>query len=144
MVGWGCWWMHGQVGMALLCMHKVFSTLRGKQMIVTSWDDVTTVVLMLRVGSYIKRVHTSLGALIWVFGCSTFGCNWLGATDPFLWLFWCLLRSGTITREGSVLYLFNHKCLRLSWVPWVSLLQLFVSNQVAYHPGSAWTQYWSS
>ena len=52
--------------------------------------------------------------IIWVFGCNTFGSNWLWATDPFLQLLQCLLRSGTITRDGNVLYLFNCKCLRLS------------------------------
>ena len=132
------------VSAALLHMCKVFPTLRGKQMIVMSLGDVTIMVLMLRAGRYIRRACTSLGALIWVFDCSTFGSNWLGATDPFLWLLWHLSRSGTITREGGVLYLFNHKCSRLSPVPWVSLLQLFVSNQIAYQPGSAQTQYQSS
>ena len=66
---------------------------------------------------YIRGVHMSLRALVWVFGCSTFGCTWLLATDPLLQLPWCLLRSGTITRKGSVLYLFNCKCLRLSQAP---------------------------
>ena len=85
----------------------------------------------------------SFGALVWVFNCSTFGSNWLGTTDPFLWLLLCLLRSGTITRKGSVLYLFDCKCSRLSQVPWVSLFQLFVSNWVAYHPGSTQTHHQS-
>ena len=143
MAGWGCWWMFGWVNMALLCMCKVFPTLRGKQTVVTSLGDITTMMLTLRVGRYIRRVCTSFRALIWVFSCSTFGSSWLGATDPFLWLLRCLSRSGTITREGSVLYLFNHKCSRLSQVPWISLLQLFVSNWVAYHPGSTQTWYWS-
>ena len=69
-----------------------------------------------------KEVHTSLGALIWVFCCSTFGHTWLGATNPLLQLPRCLSRSGTITRKGSVLYLFNCKCLRLSWALLISLL----------------------
>ena len=66
-----------------------FPTLRGKQMIVMSLDDVTTMVVMLRVGSYIRKACMSLGAPIWVFGCSTFGNNWFEATYPFLWLLWC-------------------------------------------------------
>ena len=57
------------------------------------------------------------GALIWVFGCSTFGVTLLGATDPLLWLPQCLLRSVIIALQGSVLYLFNCKWPRLSWVP---------------------------
>ena len=68
-------------------------------------------------------MHTSLGALIWVFGCSTIGCTSLGATDPLLKLPQCLSKSETITLQGSVLYLFNCKCPMLSKVPWVSLLQ---------------------
>ena len=71
----------------------------------------------IRVGNYIKRVHTSLWALVWVFGCSTFDCAWLWAIDPLLQLPPCLLRSGTITRKGSVLYLFNCKYLRSSQAP---------------------------
>ena len=103
-----------QFSAALLHMHKIFPASKGKQMIVTSLGDVTIMVLTLRVGSCMRRAHTSLRALVWVFSCSTFGSNWFGATDPFLWLPWCLLRSGTITRKGSVLYLFSRKCLRLS------------------------------
>ena len=49
-----------------------FPTGRGKQMIVTSFSDVTNVMLMHRVGGYIRRVHTSLRAVIWVFGNHTF------------------------------------------------------------------------
>ena len=45
--------------MALLCMHKVFPTLKGKQITVMSLDDITTVVLTLWVGSYIRRMHVS-------------------------------------------------------------------------------------
>ena len=58
-----------------------FSHSKGKQMVVTSLGDVTTMVLTLQVGSYIKRACMSLWALIWAFGCSTSGSNWLGATD---------------------------------------------------------------
>ena len=82
----------------LLYMLKVFPTLRGKQMIMMSLGDVTIVVLTLRVGSYIRRVCTSLRALIWVFSCSTFGSNWLGATEPFLWL---LLEEWNYNQKGK-------------------------------------------
>ena len=57
-----------------------------------------------------KGAHMSPGAIVWVFGCSTFSCTSLGATDPLLWLPQCLSRSETITLQGSVLYLFNCKC----------------------------------
>ena len=80
-----------------------------------------------------KGACMSLGALVWVFVCSTFGCTLLGATDPLLQLPLCLSSSETIILQGSVLYLFNCKCPRLSWVPWVSLLQLLASNQVTCH-----------
>ena len=35
-----------QVGMTLLCMHKVFPARKGEQMIVTSFSDVTVITLM--------------------------------------------------------------------------------------------------
>ena len=38
--------MHRQVGMTLLCRHKVPLARRGKQMIVTSFSDVSVVMLM--------------------------------------------------------------------------------------------------
>ena len=83
-----------------------------------------------------KGVCTSPRALIWVFGCSTFSYTSLGATDPLLQLPWCLSRSEIIALQGSVLYLFDCKCPSLSWVPWVSLLQLVASNWVTCHPVS--------
>ena len=64
-----------------------------------------------------KGACMSRGVLLWVFGCSTFSCTLLGATDPLLWLPQCLSGSETITLQGSVLYLFNCKFPRLSWVP---------------------------
>ena len=59
--------------MTLLLMNKVFPAGRGKQTIMMSLGDVTVIMLMWRVGSYKRRVCMSLGALIWVFGCCTFG-----------------------------------------------------------------------
>ena len=110
--------MDVQVGWSGSTAHvQGFSCSKVEQTIVTSLGDVTIMVLTLRVGRYMKRMCMSLGALIWDFGCSTFGSNWLGATDPFLQLLCCLLRSGTITRKGSVLYLFDCKCFRLSQIP---------------------------
>ena len=53
--------MHRQVGMAVLHMCKVFPALRGKQMIMMSLGDVTTMVLTLRMGSYIRKVCMSSG-----------------------------------------------------------------------------------
>ena len=47
----GCQQMCRQVGMTLLCMHKVFLARRGKQMIVTSFSDVFVIMLMKRVES---------------------------------------------------------------------------------------------
>ena len=59
--------------MALLCMHSVFPAERGKQMIVTSFSDVTNIMLMHRVGGHIRRVHRSLEAIVWVFGAEHSG-----------------------------------------------------------------------
>ena len=86
----------------------------------------------------------SLRALIWVFGCGTFSYTLWGTTDPLLQLPWCLLRSEITTLQGSVLYLFNCKCPRLSWVPWVSLLQFLASLLGSLPPCIPQTLYWSS
>ena len=79
------------------------------------------------VGGYISE-HT------WGSGLSSgflvvlhFSFTLWGATDPLLQLPWCLSRSEITTLQGSVLYLFDCKCPRLFWVPWVSLLQLLAS-----------------
>ena len=37
-------------------------------MIVTSFSDVTNIMLTHRVGEYIRRAHMSLKAIVWVFG----------------------------------------------------------------------------
>ena len=47
---------------------QCFPTERGKQTIMTSFSDVTNVILMHRVGGYIKRACMSLEAIVWVFG----------------------------------------------------------------------------
>ena len=79
----------------------------------------------------LEKAHTRLGVLLLLvlgpFGSFPGWSIW-EATDPLTWLPWCLLRSGTITRQGSVLYLFNCMCLRLCWASWVSVLQLLVSQ----------------
>ena len=85
----------------------------------------------------------SLGALVWVFGCGTFSYTLWGATDPLLWLPQCLLRCEITTLQGSVLYLFNCKCPRLSWMPWVGLLQLLASLLGGSPPSIPQTPYWS-
>ena len=50
-----------QVSMTLLHMHKVFPVRRGKQMIVTSFSDLTNVMLMHRVGVYKESAHEPQG-----------------------------------------------------------------------------------
>ena len=62
-----------QTGMALLHMHSVFPTERGKQAIMMSFSDVMNVKLTHRVGGYIRRVCTSLEAVIYVFGAEHSG-----------------------------------------------------------------------
>ena len=52
--------------MAVLCMCSAFPAERGKQMIMMSFSDVTNIMLMHRVGRYIRRTHMSLKAVIWV------------------------------------------------------------------------------
>ena len=68
-----CWQMHRWAGVALLHMHNFFAAKGGKQMIVTSFSDVTNILLTHRVGGYISRVCMSLEAIIWVFGAEHSG-----------------------------------------------------------------------
>ena len=87
MAGQGCQLMCRRVSVALLHMCKVFPTLRGKRTIVTSLGDITTMVLTLRVGRYIRRACTSLGGLCnWV---CTYASNWVayhpGSTQTQYW-----------------------------------------------------------
>ena len=66
----GCWQMHRQIMVVLLCMHSGFPTKILEQMIVTSLYDVTRVSCA-RVGeNYKRRARLSLEAVItvvWVF-----------------------------------------------------------------------------
>ena len=73
-----------------------------------------------------KEVCTWLEALVLVLSLAQLfslfpGWSIWKATDPLAQLPQCLSRSGIITRQGNVLYLFNCKCSRLTWVPWVSV-----------------------
>ena len=65
---WGSQWVHRWTDDALLHMHSAFPTERGKQTIVMLFSDVTNVMLMHRVGGYIRRACMSLEAVVWVFG----------------------------------------------------------------------------
>ena len=49
-------------------MHSGFPTGRSKQMIVTSWNDVTVISHAILGGNYKRRAHSNLGAVVWVFG----------------------------------------------------------------------------
>ena len=81
-------------------------------------------------------MHTILKALVWVFGCTAFSYTSWGATDPLLWLPRCLLRSKITTLQGSVLYLFNSKCPRLSRHPELVSFSCLHISWVACHPVS--------
>ena len=60
--------MHRQISAALLCMHIAFPAKKGEQMILTSFSDVTNILLMCQGGGYIRKASRSLGAVVWVFG----------------------------------------------------------------------------
>ena len=72
-----------QTVVALLCMHSAFPAKKGRQTIVTSFSDITNVMLMHRVGGYIRKVHMSLRAVIWVFGAEHSG-NLPRSHQPFV------------------------------------------------------------
>ena len=69
----GCQWVHRQISVALPCMHSAFPAKKGKQTILTSFSDVTNVLLMHQGRGYIRKVHSSLRAVIWVFGAEHYG-----------------------------------------------------------------------
>ena len=69
---WGCQWVHRQTSVVLLHMCSAFPAKRGKQMIVMAFSYVMSM-LMHRVGGYIRRMHMSLKAFIWVFGAAHSG-----------------------------------------------------------------------
>ena len=58
----GCWWVHWRVSVTLLCMHKVFPTGRGKQMIMTSFSDVSCHFAYVEGWKYIRVSTPKLGA----------------------------------------------------------------------------------
>ena len=66
----GCQWMHRQVGWIQLHMCKAFPPNKGKKMNVTSFNDVTVVLLMLKEGGYIREHAWALGSSLGEFsGC---------------------------------------------------------------------------
>ena len=79
----GCWQMCRQASAALLCMCSAFPAKKGKQMIVMSFSDITSIMLMHRGRGYIRKACMSLKAIIWVFGAEHSG-NLLGSHRPFV------------------------------------------------------------
>ena len=115
-----------------------------KKITVTSFDDVTYILLTQIKGRYKRKHAWDQGVLsLLIFGPFGSFPSWFiwEATDPLIQLPWCLLRSGTITRWGSVLYLFNCTCPRLSQASWVSVFQLFASQLGISPPCIFLTQY---
>ena len=108
-------------------VQRVFPPKVQKLMIVMSFGDTTNVLLMYIGGRNKRQCTRDWGYLVWFE--SLVQLFWLvpqlifwEATDPLIQLAGCLSRSGTITRVGSVFYLFNCTYSRLSWVPWVGVL----------------------
>ena len=116
-IGWGHWWMCRQVGMTLLHMHKGFSCLdeEAGDCDVIRWCHCHSAYVN-EEGGIKGSMHEHWGSF---FGSSFFGLfsSWfvLEVTDPLSQLPQCLLRSGIITIQESVLYLFICMCSRLSW-----------------------------
>ena len=81
---WGCQQMHRQVSWVWLHMHKAFPPNKGKQVIMTSFNDATVVLLTLRETGYIRK-HTQAFEVLWV----SFQAIW-----SFLRVISCLLAAG--------------------------------------------------
>ena len=63
----GCQQMCRQTMALPVHMHSGFPTGRSKQMIVTSWNDITMIYCAILGGNYKRRAHQNLRAVIWVF-----------------------------------------------------------------------------
>ena len=137
-IGWGCWQMCRQFGMTLLYIHEDFSCLieEADDHDIIRWHHWCPAYV--NEGRYEKVCMNPRGSFTsgsWSFGSFP---NWFvwEAIDPLTQLPWCQTRSGIITLQGSVLYLFTHTCSRLSWAPWVSAFRCLWASQVACHPVS--------
>ena len=69
----GCQQMHRWRMMFLMCICSHFPTGRSKQMIVTSWNDITRISCAIEGGNYKRRAQPNLGAVVWVFLYWAFG-----------------------------------------------------------------------
>ena len=128
-----------QIGMTLLHMCEGFSHLNEDLMM-----SLTSFLCRSREGIK-ESMHETKGVLLLlVLGPFSSFPNWpiQEATNPLTLLPQCLSRSGTITQQGSVLYLFNCTCLRLSWASWVNVLQFLSSQLGILLPCIYLTQYW--
>ena len=111
----GCRWMHRQVSMTLLCMHKVFPTRKGEQMIVMSFSDVTVIHTHVEGWEYKRRACTwALGLLSGFLAAVHLvtSCEKLHGPTPAAIL--VPLQEWDYNCTGKCLCLFNCKCLRLS------------------------------
>ena len=117
------WFMHScrkqLVGMQ--ANQHGFSTKRGKQMIVMSFSDVTNIMLVHRVGGYIRRAHTSLKAVVLVFGVEHFG-NLLRSHWPSVLATLVPLMEQEYIPTGKYSLFFICMCPRVSWTPLVSIV----------------------
>ena len=50
-----------------MCMCSAFPAEKGEQMILTSFCDITIALAHASQGGYIRKVHKSLRAVVWVF-----------------------------------------------------------------------------
>ena len=69
----GCQQMCRWMTMLPIHMHSGFPTRRSKQMITMSWNDVTRISCAIEGGTYKRRAHLNLRAVIWVFWYWMFG-----------------------------------------------------------------------
>ena len=63
----GCWQMCRWTVVRPVCMCSGFPARRSKQMIMTSFNDITRISHATLGGNYKRRAHWNLGAVIWVF-----------------------------------------------------------------------------
>ena len=89
-------------------------------MIMMSFSDGTNIMLMHKGGGYIKRVQTSLEAIIWVFGAEHSG-NLLRGHQPSVAVTSVPLVEWKYILTGKCSLFIHLHVLRLSWAPLVSI-----------------------
>ena len=110
----GCQCRHSQILVSPLCMHSAFPTEMGEQTILMSFGDLIIALLMHLGIGYKRKVHKSLGAVVWDSGTEQLGQLLEGHQPSTLAILVPLMEQGYIPVELCVLFIHLH-VPRLIW-----------------------------